>query len=1293
MTTQIDPLTGSSPFKSIVAPLNSNDLLDAILYRSNSIADPSIESITSSKKPTNSNKSVALKSTDNQSQTNTQSVLLSNANNLSVSSLQSASLNPSQITTASTKNLATITTASAASPASAAVSKVRIEAETITNRSVYRVENISAASGGKALSLVGGAGNEVGKVSFKFTGVDGLYDVVLGTFDENDGQARFNVRQNGSAIGSITLNQDLGSDSPNAQAAVARKVTTVQIKNGDTFVVNGVENASEYARLDYIDFIPSGTANTPPTAVADQFSTGEKISLALTPNQLLSNDSDINGDTLTITSIDNSKTIGQVSFNGTSVSYSPNGKYQSLGAGVTATDTFSYTISDGKGGTATAPVSITVTGVNDAPTAISKSGTTNQNQAITFLASNLLVGAIDPDVGDVLKVTSVTQAVNGAVVLNASGNAVFTPTSNFTGNGSFNYVVSDGKGGATSAKVSVVVNPVTVNRSPVANGDSATTKQNQAVTLLATNLLANDTDPDGDKLTLSSVKSSVNGSVVLNASGNPVFTPTANFSGNSSFDYVISDGKGGTATATVKVLVTNSAIALPNLVTKFAPKSNPALPTGSDIFAPSFVVNDAGNSSRPAIAEWTRTGKAGETIVLTGWQLDASTKFFVYGQTNGTNGALLEAKIQKLNGNVAAITLPTALPQGSDYLLWAQNSSGYSQPVMINQTEAWWVKETSSRGQIASVFGRNLSQDGGTQSSQVYLEDSAGKGYWAQVVGVNPYKVDFKVPDALANGDYQVFVHNGDGGQYGWSKPLTMTIDNGFNYTGAVFNVKNYGAKGDGITNDTAAINAARVAAENTPWSTVYLPKGTYVINDSLFPGGDQVRWLGDGKDITTIKVANGSSQQYLFVTEASVNHITFQDLTLDANAQNAPSMLTTSYIRNSSDIQYLNIKINAEGVKPFDWHADYGVSMKNSEVIGGTNFLGSASQVFIDGSQFFGTGSGENQSLLYGFGVENLSITNSTGQSLDSSDPNSEKWVNGRFFVDHGIWGIAHNQYLGNNQTIDLATSPSFSNQNDGEQILWEQGDTLSTLLGTVTSTTANTVTVNEPSSDVNDQYYISIIGGKGIGQSRQVQSLNQSTYTIYDNWNVQPDSSSIIVANQNVSNAVVYGNSLDGLSDYNSRPTASAGVQTYFGSTNLIVDNNTFNQLRTGISLWSGGAITDNNPVNFTQISNNLFTNNLGGISVGTSGQQGTSILGTSIRNNNFNNVGDILSVWQNTDPGTNPLPVANMNVFENNTLGTGGVAIDQGDGNIQNTIFLNNTSLNGLLNPGVVNGNFEF
>ncbi len=599
---------------------------------------------------------------------------------------------------------------------------------------------------------------------------------------------------------------------------------------------------------------------------------------------------------------------------------------------------------------------------------------------------------------------------------------------------------------------------------------------------------------------------------------------------------------------------------------------------------------------------------------------------------------------------------------------------------MINQTEAWWVKETSSRGQIASVFGRNLSQDGGTQSSQIYLEDSTGKGYWAQVVGVNPYKVDFKVPDALANGDYQVFVHNGDGGQYGWSKPLSMTINNGLNYTGAVFNVKNYGAKGDGITNDTAAINAARAAADKTPWSTVYLPTGNYVVNQALDPGRDQVRWLGDGKDLTNIKVANGSSQKYLFLNESiAAKQITFQDLTLNANAANATSMLTTTYLRNTSELQYLNVKINGEKTSPVDWNGSYSISMKNSEITGQQNRLGTSQQVFIDGTKFFGTG--YTNMILKGNGTQMLAITNSIAQNLDTSDPNNGKWVNGRFFVDQASSGIAHNQYFGNNETIDLAVpNASGVNQNAGEQILFESGQGLSTSLGSVISSTSNTVSVNTVSSSVNDTYYLSIVAGKGIGQSRQVQSLNQSTYTIYDSWNVQPDSSSVIVANKNVSNAVVYGNTLDGLSDYNTRRTASVGVETWFGATDLIIDNNKFNQLGAGVVLMAAGSLrtlTDNNPVNFAQVSNNTFTNTGSGVNLAT-GNQGTSILGNSTHNNNFNNVGTVFTMWRGNNGSGNLFPSANMNVFENNTLGSGGVSINQGNGSIQNTIFLNNTSL---------------
>jgi Ca2+-binding RTX toxin-like protein len=92
------------------------------------------------------------------------------------------------------------------------------------------------------------------------------------------------------------------------------------------------------------------------------------------------------------------------------------------------------------------------------------------------------------------------------------------------------------------------------NQPPVANPDSATTAQNTAVTIAASTLLANDTDANGDRLSLTGVSNPVNGSVTF-SNGNVIFTPSTNFTGNASFNYSISDGKGGTSSANVSVAV------------------------------------------------------------------------------------------------------------------------------------------------------------------------------------------------------------------------------------------------------------------------------------------------------------------------------------------------------------------------------------------------------------------------------------------------------------------------------------------------------------------------------------------------------------------------------------------------------------------------------------------------------------------------------------------------------------------------------------------------------------------
>src|SRR5690606_5832953 len=142
-------------------------------------------------------------------------------------------------------------------------------------------------------------------------------------------------------------------------------------------------------------------------------------------------------------------------------------------------------------------------------------------------------------------------AVNGSVQLVGS-NIVFTPAPNYNGPASFTYTISDGKGGSDTATVSLSVAPV--NDAPTAVSNTASTAMNSAVTISTSSLLANDSDVDGDEISLVSAQNAVNGTVSLSGS-NVIFTPTAGFEGTGSFTYTIRDQAGLTSTATVNVVV------------------------------------------------------------------------------------------------------------------------------------------------------------------------------------------------------------------------------------------------------------------------------------------------------------------------------------------------------------------------------------------------------------------------------------------------------------------------------------------------------------------------------------------------------------------------------------------------------------------------------------------------------------------------------------------------------------------------------------------------------------------
>ena len=277
--------------------------------------------------------------------------------------------------------------------------------------------------------------------------------------------------------------------------------------------------------------------NDLPVAAADAATTDEETAVTV---HVLANDTDVDGDALTVDDVTSpAHGTGIVNAAGT-ITYTPHTDFNGV-------DRFTYTVADGAGGTAEASVTVTVSPVNDLPVAAADAATTDEETAVTV---EVLANDTDAD-GDPLTVDDVTSPAHGTGIVNAAGTITYTPASNFNGADTFTYTISDGHDGTDEATVSITVTPV--NDLPVAANDAATTDEETTVTI---DVLANDTDADGDPLTVDDVTSPAHGTVKVNAAGTITYTPASNFNGADTFTYIVSDGHDGTDEATVSITVT-----------------------------------------------------------------------------------------------------------------------------------------------------------------------------------------------------------------------------------------------------------------------------------------------------------------------------------------------------------------------------------------------------------------------------------------------------------------------------------------------------------------------------------------------------------------------------------------------------------------------------------------------------------------------------------------------------------------------------------------------------------------
>jgi len=461
------------------------------------------------------------------------------------------------------------------------------------------------------------------------------------------------------------------------------------------------------------------------------------------------------------------------------------------------------------------------------------------------------------------------------------------------------------------------------------------------------------------------------------------------------------------------------------------------------------------------------------------------------------------------------------------HVCWVRNSHGFSQPYLVRSAQPWFVyPERACPGEKIRIFGRNIAARlvalKSRKDGKVILLQRFGNGRHPV------YECWAILPENLPAGEYDVYVHNGAGGEAGWGGPIPLTVEVKPEPPKVVLNARDFGAKGNGVDDDTEALRKALVKAGELGGGIVLLPPGLYPISAPIWvPSGVTLQGAGSRNSILIVlptkpmrfdvppEIANAMPTHFRARQQESgrgaMVWLRDRSAICDLGLIDGPGTLQAVFASHTNcriERCYIRQTHGTEPAVMVEW-GSYGFVLKDCEIESASDgvFLvhGPHRQAYIGGNVI--------RNIVPGT-ANNLFVRS----FVDSVIENNLLLDGDRNFVSQLSFSSAyHSAIIGNIWRNNIPRRHnSGENMYESSHAVWH---------GRVLRADRKTVWVegkpfapdelrkrHPQLSDLKPTFAL-VLDGRGLGQYRRIVSNTENSFTVEPEWEIVPDSSTHIM------------------------------------------------------------------------------------------------------------------------------------------------------------------------------------